>query len=1626
MPTYNRRQFIPHAIEYFLRQDYANRELIILDDGTDAINDLLPVDERIVYVRLDQKITLGAKLNQACEYARGEIIAHWDDDDWYAPRRLSCQVKALAQNGIEICGINTLLYYDLQSGRAYEYVYPREHRVWLLGSELCYRKKFWESHRFVENNCGMDARFVWSANPSSVLPLKDHTFAVHMIHASNVSPKQTHGSWWRAHSVDAIAGILGADWEFYKPSSERTNGYPRARTIAAKPITVTDSLTLTHQDPISEKNVAPLRNVFACLVHESQECVVDLVRNLRYHDPDSVILLYNGGNDPNLLNHGFAFERYGAVVHPTPRQMKWGWLHGFALDSMKFALDNLSFDTFTVVDSDQIAVRKGYSQYVSQYLSGFDHIGMLSNSPDRQPPNTRVAPAVQAWREFDLWRHWLQRFPQGEEKFVHWSFWPSTVFTRESTADLVNLFAKDEQLNEIMSRSKIWATEEIIFPTVVALLGYRIIPNPCHDDYVKYRVRYSPRQLNEAFARRDVFWMHPIPRQYGDPLRKQIRTQLNDYDTIDLTPGFPGAPAVAFTNGEGTMNEGKEGISVVIPHGGEERLPHLKATLANLRQCKGVGEIIVVETSSRPYALDVSHRWADKYVFTRHQGAFERARALNLGSSFAEYDLILWLDNDLIVPLDFAMRAASELRALQLDYLVPFSSLQYLSLADSLGVMRGEQNPIDCRAVNTIRSQDADGGTGLVKRSFFLRYGGLPEGFRGWGGEDNGWLHKAWLLGRVSRTRSHDQNVYHLFHPNSCRSHLDYTANLTLLNELRAIRRSDEFLRRFPSPTHLPCPWEARKRIVIVTDETEAGTQLAQNAVRQLGKLFEANVETLKTLDDETLGTDPPDALVMCGFLPALAFLGRSPSTNLQNRLLIVAGEQLPLIESAETTLELCGAIITTTPAASDSCKQSGLRVWEWQGDPAIESDARSFALALAQPLSVMLGHPSNGYDDEGERLESSVSAEIPQTYQDLPVWCYWEGPCPEWIKTCQQTILAHAPNARLLTPAEFDRWRDIDRDIDLTRMEVAHRADFIRAFLLARYGGLWIDSDCLVMQPLRPLLEKLREYDFLAHRERSTYVSNGFIGARPGSHVADEFYRCLCDLLRSGKPLGWTSLGSEPLTNVINSCTSPWLELACEEIQPVCWSEPERFFVRRSDAEHEQVFNEQAICYMLSNMAVQDYCKTHQLDDLLAEGSFFRYLSQRALQVKDIPTVVPEPSNETHVNGSHKWRQMPFCLDAISQVAPARVLDLDMGLGRWGLLLRDLYEQKCDRRQWQLRLEGVADADEKVFDHHRFFYDQIHIGEAATIIEEGKQGWDLTIFGNILKECSRPIGEKTLQTALRKSAYVLANVDRVGGAWKAGHNGGRDDVNSAGSLRHFLASHRRGLEVRHETLDTGEGVVLLSQTDPKKLKHDSGLESIFANIHRSNLLVGDESVSGPGSCLVQTAEIRQRLPLLVSAFDVRSFLDAPSGDFHWLRDVNLRLDQYIGVDIVPQLVSQNQTRYGGRGREFVCSNITTDVLPKVDLIFNRDCLVHFSYADIIRALRNFKVSGTKYLLMTTFTNRRANPDIVTGDWRPLNFQLEPFNFPVPLVLINEKCTEAGGIYSDKSLGLWSLASLAM
>lgn len=333
-----------------------------------------------------------------------------------------------------------------------------------------------------------------------------------------------------------------------------------------------------------------LRNVYACLVHEAQECVVDLVRNLRCLDPDSTILLYDGSSGGALLEPRSCFDKLGAHLHPSPRPIAADNLYQFALDCLSYAGEHLGFDTLTIVDSDQLGVQSGWSEALSQHierlavtpppppvyalaggaaanalssddapppssriprltlaeLAEYGGIGLLGHgmggkAPVRVPPQSRAtpAPAIGAWQELSLWLPLLRRFPDGERQFPRWIAWPGAVFTASAARELCAWFERDAQLRQIVAESRAWAKEQIIFPTLTALLGFRVEPCPGSNEHVKYQVQYDAEQTEAALSDEQAYWMHPVPRRYGDPTRTAIRSHFEQYRSQSSLPARP-------------------------------------------------------------------------------------------------------------------------------------------------------------------------------------------------------------------------------------------------------------------------------------------------------------------------------------------------------------------------------------------------------------------------------------------------------------------------------------------------------------------------------------------------------------------------------------------------------------------------------------------------------------------------------------------------------------------------------------------------------------------------------------------------------------------------------------------------------------------------------------------------------------------------------------------------------------------------------------------------------------------------------------------------------------------------------------------------------------------------------
>lgn len=111
-PTFNRRPFIHAMITCFNEQDYPQdrMEWIIIDDGTDPVEDLVASHPRVKYFKYDTKMTLGRKRNLLHEKSRGEILVYMDDDDYYPPKRVSHAVEMLVSHPEALCAGSSEIY----------------------------------------------------------------------------------------------------------------------------------------------------------------------------------------------------------------------------------------------------------------------------------------------------------------------------------------------------------------------------------------------------------------------------------------------------------------------------------------------------------------------------------------------------------------------------------------------------------------------------------------------------------------------------------------------------------------------------------------------------------------------------------------------------------------------------------------------------------------------------------------------------------------------------------------------------------------------------------------------------------------------------------------------------------------------------------------------------------------------------------------------------------------------------------------------------------------------------------------------------------------------------------------------------------------------------------------------------------------------------------------------------------------------------------------------------------------------------------------------------------------------------------------------------------------------------
>jgi glycosyltransferase involved in cell wall biosynthesis len=711
MPTADRRALVLRAIGYFLRQDYPNRELVILDDGMDSIADLVPADEPSVrYVRLTGRRTLGAKRNACVEAARGDLLMHWDDDDWMASHRISYQVEALLGEGAEVCGLRRMLFYEPSSGESWLYEYPARQRPWLAGGSLLYTREFWRRSPFPDVQVGEDTRFVWDRRLERALALPDYRFYVALIHPGNTSPKTSRGSYWSRWSGD-IRDVMGKDLAFYQELAQgappgTVDAAPAAR--ATRPDAAPDAAAV---QPVQGADEPSPTYTVVMVAHNALEMTrLATLRTLRHSaGQDARLVVVDNGSSDGTERWLDVLARRGDI-DLIRSEVNLG--HGPAIE---LARRRVRSPYLVTLDSDAFPLADDW----------------LSRLRARLTDTVKVAGI----------RH--------HRDYVH----PSCLMIEAATLDELGLTFLDEkdrpsQLDvaerislEVKRRGLAIAGLE---RTEARRRGSRSEPVYLGSSYegLVYHQWYTTRAATSPG--RDV---DDVPREAIERcLDEVLAGPLAEPRDVTVVVGVRDVP------GEPSRRRNAEACLRALNF---QDLPRWRY------------RIVLVEQDDGPRLQGAISALADRYVFARNPGPYNRGWGFNVGARAVpdRAGALCLIDADLLVPPDFLRRGLEALRAGRRAAL-PYQEVVYLDAGSTERAIRerladpmraAEPRSYDGQAFRT-----SQGGCVWVEAGLYHAIGGHDERFRGWGWEDREFWSR---LSRATGVERLPGSLLHLDHP---------------------------------------------------------------------------------------------------------------------------------------------------------------------------------------------------------------------------------------------------------------------------------------------------------------------------------------------------------------------------------------------------------------------------------------------------------------------------------------------------------------------------------------------------------------------------------------------------------------------------------------------------------------------------------------------------------------------------------------------------------------------------------------------------------------------------------------------------------------------------------------------
>jgi len=252
---------------------------------------------------------------------------------------------------------------------------------------------------------------------------------------------------------------------------------------------------------------------------------------------------------------------------------------------------------------------------------------------------------------------------------------------------------------------------------------------------------------------------------------------------------------------------------------------------------------------------------------------------------------------------------------------------------------------------------------------------------------------------------------------------------------------------------------------------------------------------------------------------------------------------------------------------------------------------------------------------------------------QERTVWIYWENSPgesapPPYISLCRKIIVKNCPtcSVTLVTPENVrdylpnvpDNLDGISLALPSQGSSVALKCDFIRAFLLERYGGIYLDSDAVVLKDLGPIFDLFNDWDFIAMRRTSAktkHISVGFYGSRPQGRVISRYAEKIRRMLSERSSFEWNEVGAWAITPIVDELAESCFLFPEAKIQPITPQTKEAFLSREEPL--EPYLAGDPVTFMLFHKIFEGVLRDWSEDELLGGdillSKLFRYASRLA-----------------------------------------------------------------------------------------------------------------------------------------------------------------------------------------------------------------------------------------------------------------------------------------------------------------------------------------------------------------------------------------------------------------------------